>query len=452
MHILCMKGMVGKQPQYMIHQVKMKNCLPYLEDDVVDTLVECPSFSIDHAMHLSNLTGFHFSPGARGKYDKQSHLKFGVHMIIKNLYHSEVRDRRSDCAIGHGVIIISIPNGLYHQTDDHFLTLAKEVCQHVPANYDDFNADLDMDDPDAVVPLMFYAGLYFFCDIVTDDSKTYWLPFHKAISDRAIMEVFNLSLDDVGEIMGSMLEQVQHSHLDSLCWVRQDMVHKTSSLKGMVHASRGTTPAGPHIAFNPQFRHQGLPCPHLHPAPVAPILGGDPEAEEGAGAHDDEMQGQDHDDWDNVLNEGHNEWAAPSRGHSMDDETIRGRWHQQQQRRSSEAPHTEVIELSSNSEDDSQMGQPISNAFRINGAARVKFCCWMHFLKIFFTVTNNPIGQRDQQPNTPAYQQPGFGVRGGTSSNVRCWKDLLKEEEEEESDDFNAQFPWLSQIKMQVAN
>ncbi|KAI5981594.1 hypothetical protein EDD15DRAFT_2379232 [Pisolithus albus] len=121
-----------------------------------------------------------------------------VHMIIKNLYHSKVRDRRSDCAIGLGAIIIWILNGLYHSPDNHFLTLVKEVCQHVPANYDDFDADLDMDDPDAVVPLMFNAGLYFFCDIVTDDSKIYWLPFHKAISDRAIMEAFNLSLGQTG--------------------------------------------------------------------------------------------------------------------------------------------------------------------------------------------------------------------------------------------------------------
>ena len=123
-------------------------------------------------------------------------------MVIKNLYHSNVRDRKSDCALALGALAIWIINGLYHRPEDQFLKLAKDACQHIPTDYDDYVDGLETEDPDVIMPLMYEAGLYFVCDIVTDDSGTFRLPFHKAISDDAFKNAFQLSIEDVRQVMG----------------------------------------------------------------------------------------------------------------------------------------------------------------------------------------------------------------------------------------------------------
>ena len=125
-----------------------------------------------------------------------------IHMIITNLYHSNVRDRKSDCTIGLGAMAIWMLNGLYRRPDDRYTKLAEEACQHVPVDYDEYDPEEDQDNPDLFIPLMYDAGLYFVCDIVTDASSTFRLPYHKAISEAAIMAAFKMSLDEVRNIIG----------------------------------------------------------------------------------------------------------------------------------------------------------------------------------------------------------------------------------------------------------
>ncbi|KAI6124727.1 hypothetical protein EDD16DRAFT_1517369 [Pisolithus croceorrhizus] len=57
------------------HSTLLQHCLPLLEADAIDNLMECPSFYIDHAMHLLDLTSFHSSPGPRGKDDKVTYIQ-----------------------------------------------------------------------------------------------------------------------------------------------------------------------------------------------------------------------------------------------------------------------------------------------------------------------------------------------------------------------------------------
>ena len=119
-------------------------------------------------------------------------------MIIKNIYNSNIRDSQSDCSLGLGTIIIWILNGLHCCPDDHYPTLAEGVCQHFHQDYDHF----DPKDNEGIIPLMFDAGLYFISDIVIDNSGTYCLPFHKAISDKALQDAFKLSMHEVRHTMG----------------------------------------------------------------------------------------------------------------------------------------------------------------------------------------------------------------------------------------------------------
>lgn len=122
-----------------------------------------------------------------------------IRMVILNLYTSDVRNRKTDCALALASIMIWLLNGLYRRPEDNYLTLAQEICQHVPIDYDAFDPDEEED----IIPLMYDAGLYFVCDIVVDDSGTYRLPFHKAISDKAIQDAFKIPLDEVRRIMTS---------------------------------------------------------------------------------------------------------------------------------------------------------------------------------------------------------------------------------------------------------
>lgn len=124
-------------------------------------------------------------------------------MVIKNLYNSSIRNLKSDCALGLGAISIWILNGLYRRPDDRFIKLAEEACQHIPTDYEDYEDGIEIDDPDAIMPLMYEAGLYFVCDIVQDKSDTLRLPFHKAISDQAFQNAFRLPITEVRQIMGT---------------------------------------------------------------------------------------------------------------------------------------------------------------------------------------------------------------------------------------------------------
>ena len=145
-----------------------------------------------------------------------------VHMVVKNLYHSKARDLKSDCALGLGALAIWIINGLYRRPDDRFLKLAEEACQHIPTDYEDYVDGLETEDPDAIMPLMYEAGLYFICDIVTDNSGTLRLPFHKAISDQAFQNAFHLSIHEVRHIMG-----VAHHNLSRRS-INPDRTHNRS--------------------------------------------------------------------------------------------------------------------------------------------------------------------------------------------------------------------------------
>ena len=170
------------------------------QEIIKDCLVAIPAkywwlviFALHHVSHALMVKHF--------RYFKWYHLA-AIHMIITNLHHSKVRDWKSDCAIGLGALAIWLLNGLYHRPEPRFIKLAQEACQHVPVNYDEFDPEQDADDPDAVMPLMYNAGLYFLCDIVVDRSHTYRLPYHKAISDQAVMQGFSMSLEEVRRIIG----------------------------------------------------------------------------------------------------------------------------------------------------------------------------------------------------------------------------------------------------------
>ncbi|KAG8221814.1 hypothetical protein J3R82DRAFT_2152, partial [Butyriboletus roseoflavus] len=124
-----------------------------------------------------------------------------MYAVMKNLLQSSIRDRRTECSIALGSITIWLLNGLYHRPNRYFNELAKQACQLVPIDYDNYDED-DAEDEEGCAPLMFDAGLYFICDITRDRSGTYRIPYHKSFTEQAIVSAFHLSLREIREAMG----------------------------------------------------------------------------------------------------------------------------------------------------------------------------------------------------------------------------------------------------------
>lgn len=83
--------------------------------------------------------------------------------------------------------MVWILNGAHHTPVHRLVRLAEQACPHVLAE-----EDVDPDDPDALTaPLMYEAGTYFICDIVTDTrTHVYRIPHSKAFDLQLILQAY----------------------------------------------------------------------------------------------------------------------------------------------------------------------------------------------------------------------------------------------------------------------
>ncbi|KAI5988910.1 hypothetical protein EDC04DRAFT_2588578 [Pisolithus marmoratus] len=56
------------------HETLLAHCLPSVDQDDIDSIVNRTTFHVDHMMHLKDLTGFRYAPGIKGRTD-------GVHYV-----------------------------------------------------------------------------------------------------------------------------------------------------------------------------------------------------------------------------------------------------------------------------------------------------------------------------------------------------------------------------------
>ena len=123
--------------------------------------------------------------------------------MVKSLCNSSAEGRGTECSLALGGIVVWLLNGLHRRPQDHFQSLAEEVCQRIPVNYEDYDPEFDHDDAEATEPLMYSAGVYFVCDVVPDTgSPAYRIPYHKQASEDALMRAFKMSHQEIARITG----------------------------------------------------------------------------------------------------------------------------------------------------------------------------------------------------------------------------------------------------------
>ncbi|KIM49967.1 hypothetical protein SCLCIDRAFT_1116525, partial [Scleroderma citrinum Foug A] len=127
----------------------------------------------------------------------------GIYAVVKSLCNSSAEGRGTECSLALGGIVVWLLNGLHRRPQDHFQSLAEEVCQRIPVNYEDYDPEFDHDDAEATEPLMYSAGVYFVCDVVPDTgSPAYRIPYHKQASEDALVRAFKMSHQEIARITG----------------------------------------------------------------------------------------------------------------------------------------------------------------------------------------------------------------------------------------------------------
>ncbi|KAG9308264.1 hypothetical protein JVU11DRAFT_12151 [Chiua virens] len=128
----------------------------------------------------------------------------GAYTIIQNIHSTAAKDRSSENNLALGAMAIWIINGAHRTPVYRMLGLAKEACPEIL-----LNGDEDPEDPDALTtPLMYDAGVYFLCDIISDArTHSYRIPFSKTFTQQFITQAYEVGtinelqhLLDAGEI------------------------------------------------------------------------------------------------------------------------------------------------------------------------------------------------------------------------------------------------------------
>lgn len=96
--------------------------------------------------------------------------------------------------------MVWILNGAHRTPVYRLLGLAKQACPHVLDE-----EDVDPDDPDMVtIPLMYEAGTYFVCDVVSDTrTNVYRIPHSKAFDQQLILQAYEKgTMNELRHILG----------------------------------------------------------------------------------------------------------------------------------------------------------------------------------------------------------------------------------------------------------